>query len=142
MINILIGMLISFAIIGTVNFILVYVMKVDGYNDKFIAWTIGLGWFWYWFINIFGILPTAIYGWFKCGILIGVGGSPAHFFVYVKNPLKYFLVHKAIKNKSLYSFNIFYFPLDCSNSAKKRKFEMLSGIKKHKATECKHILYV
>lgn len=141
--TILITVFVTLFVIGSINFFLVYIVDVGIHGltsrgDTFIGWTIGLGWIWYWLLNILIAGPTAVYGWFRYGVLIGINGSPAHYFVYCRNPLKFFAVRKVLKNKGWYYWPKTYFPIDADTESEDYKF--FFDVKRHQSKS--HILYV
>lgn len=143
--TILITVFATLFVIGSINFFLVYIVDVGIHGltnkgDVFIGWTIGLGWIWYWGLNILIALPAEIYGWFRYGVAIGVKGSPAHYFVYCRNPLKFFAVRKALKNKDWYYWVKTYFPLGPKTGFKSEDYKFFFDVKRHQAKS--HILYV
>lgn len=125
---------------GTINFIAIYLCNVDPMHESFAKWNIGLGWFWFWSINLLFALPIAIYGWFKYGIAIGVKSSPAHYFVYCRNPLKFFSVRRALKRKGWYYWTKTYFPVGNKTNLK-ADYNFFCDVKKHQKVDS-HILYV
>lgn len=139
MTTIILTILSTLLVIGTINFVLVYFCGVDVLgNDAYIKWSIGLGWIWYWVIQIVLFLPITIFSWFYYGQAVCIGG-PARLIIYTRNPFKAFAILKRLK-KSMpnRAWRKAYFPLTTS-SFKEDDYKFFKKLKNHTYDSCKVI---